>query len=96
MDYPLLSAFLTMTLFFVWVLWIFLLIRTITDIFRNHYLGGWGKAGWLLFVLVLPFLGVLTYLVAHGRSMSERDLAQLQRQEEAFQSYVRSTARVPS
>jgi hypothetical protein len=72
------------------------LIKVITDIFRSHDLGGWGKAGWLLFVTFLPLAGVLTYLVAHGRSMSERDLAQLKRREEALQGYAHSTARVPS
>lgn len=96
MDYPLFSAFLTIAFFFLWVLWIFLLIRTITDIFRSHDLGGWGKAGWLLFVIILPFIGVLTYLVARGRSMSERELTQLKQRDEALQDYVRSIVRVPS
>jgi hypothetical protein len=96
MDYPLLEAFLTMLWFFLWILWIFLLVRIITDIFRSHDLGGWGKAGWLLFVILLPFLGVFVYVVARGRSMGERDVAQARKQEAEFQDYVRTTAKIPS
>ncbi|WP_020580112.1 SHOCT domain-containing protein [Actinopolymorpha alba] len=96
MDYPLLGAFFTMLWFFLWILWIFLLVRIIIDIFRSQDLGGWGKAGWLLLVLILPFLGVFVYVVARGRSMGERDLAQASKQEQAFQEYVRTTARIPS
>jgi hypothetical protein len=96
MDYPLLSAFLTMAFFFLWVLWIFLLVKIVVDIFRSQDLGGWGKAGWLLFVIVLPYLGVFVYLVARGRSMSEREVAKLKEQEQVFKDYVRTTARVPT
>ncbi|MGW0230646.1 SHOCT domain-containing protein [Actinopolymorpha singaporensis] len=96
MDYPLLNAFLTMFWLFLWILWIFLLVKVITDIFRSQDLGGWGKAGWTLFVIVLPFLGVFVYLVAHGREMSEREMTRAREQEQAIQEYVRSTARVPS
>ncbi|GAA2759093.1 SHOCT domain-containing protein [Actinopolymorpha rutila] len=96
MDYPLLNAFLTMLWLFLWILWIFLLVKVITDIFRSHDLGGWGKAGWTLFVIVLPFLGVFVYLIAHGREMSEREMARAKDQEQAVQEYVRTTARVPS
>src|SRR5437879_1307850 len=60
-DYPLLSAFWTMLVFFLWIMWFVLLFRIIVDIFRDDSLGGWAKAGWLLFVIVLPFLGVLVY-----------------------------------
>jgi type VI protein secretion system component VasK len=96
MDYPLLSAFLTMMFFFLWVLWIFLLVKIVVDIFRSHDVGGWGKAGWLLFVIVLPFLGVLVYLIARGGSMSEREMGRAKEQEQEFQNYVRSAARVPT
>ena len=68
---PLLDVFFTMMWFFLWVLWLFLLFRVITDIFRSRDLGGWGKAGWLVFVIVLPFLGVLVYLIARGHKMAE-------------------------
>jgi Phospholipase_D-nuclease N-terminal len=66
MSYPLLNVFLTMMWFFLWVLWIYLLIRVIADIFRSRDLGGWAKAGWLAFVIILPFLGVFGYLIARG------------------------------
>ena len=89
---PLLDVFLTMMWFFLWVLWLFLLFRVILDIFRSRDLGGWGKAGWLVFVIVLPFLGVLVYLIARGHKMADRDAAQAQAQDEAFQAYVRQAA----
>jgi Short C-terminal domain/Phospholipase_D-nuclease N-terminal len=89
---PLLDAFLTMMWFFLWVLWFFLLFRVIMDIFRSRDLGGWGKAGWLVFVIILPFLGVLVYLVARGHKMTERDVAQAQQQDEAFRAYVQEAA----
>ena len=80
---PLLDVFWTMMWFFLWVLWFFLLFRVIMDIFRSRDLGGWGKAGWLVFVIVLPFLGVLVYLIARGGKMADRDAAQAQAQDEA-------------
>ena len=92
MTYPLLDAFLTMMWFFLWILWIFLLVRIIMDIFRSSDLGGWGKAGWTVFIVLLPFLGVFVYLIARGRKMSEREVRQAQAQEEEFRSYVRSAA----
>ena len=60
-SYPLANAFWTMLWFFLWILWFFLLFRIILDIFRSKDLGGWGKAGWLIFVCILPFLGCLLY-----------------------------------
>ena len=92
MSYPLLDVFLTMMWFFLWILWIFLLVRIVMDIFRSHDLGGWGKAGWLIFVVVLPFLGVLVYLIARGRKMTDREVRQARAQDEAFRAYVRQTA----
>jgi Phospholipase_D-nuclease N-terminal/Short C-terminal domain len=77
---PLLDVFWTMMWFFLWVLWFFLLFRVIMDIFRSHDLSGWGKAGWLVFVVVLPFLGVLGYVIARGGKMAARDAAQAQAQ----------------
>ena len=75
---PLLDVFLTMMWFFLWVLWLFLLFRVIVDIFRSRDLGGWGKAGWLVFTIVLPFLGVLVYLIARGGKMADREVSQAQ------------------
>jgi hypothetical protein len=78
MSYPLLDAFLTMMFFFLWVLWIYLLVKVIADIFRSRDIGGWGKAGWLAFVIFLPFLGVFGYLIARGGEMADRESAQAQ------------------
>ncbi len=89
---PLLDAFLSMMWFFLWILWLFLLFRVITDIFRSRDLGGWGKAGWVTFVIILPFLGVLLYLIARGRKMTERDVADAQAQDKAFRAYVQEAA----
>ena len=89
---PLLDAFLTMMWFFLWVLWFFLLFRIIMDIFRSKDLGGWGKAGWLAFVIILPFLGVFVYLIARGHKMAEHDVTQAQQQDQAMRAYVREAA----
>jgi len=91
-DYPLLNLFWTMLWLFLWVLWFFLLFKVISDIFRSHDMGGWGKAGWLIFVILLPYIGVLIYLIVRGRSMSERDVAQAKDSEAAFKAYIRETA----
>ncbi|WP_407989783.1 SHOCT domain-containing protein [Kitasatospora sp. CMC57] len=91
-NYPALDLFWTMMELFLWILWFFLLFKVITDIFRSHDMGGWGKAGWMLFVIVLPYLGVLVYLIARGRSMSRRDAEQVQQSEAAFKEYVRQAA----
>ncbi|MFE0648021.1 SHOCT domain-containing protein [Streptomyces sp. NPDC059534] len=91
-DYPLLNVFWTMLMLFLWVLWFMLLFRIIGDIFRDDELGGWGKAGWTAFVILLPFLGVFVYLIARGRTMGERELKRIQQNEEQFRTYVRETA----
>jgi hypothetical protein len=87
-SYPLLNAFWTILYFFVFFLWLMILFRVIWDIFRSHDLGGWGKAGWLLFILILPFLGVFVYLIARGGSMHERDVRVAQAENQAFRSWV--------
>lgn len=92
MDYPLLDAFLTMLWFFLWVMWFVMLFRIFGDIFRDDSMGGWAKAGWTIFVCVLPFVGVFIYLIARGRGMGERDVRQRQQQEHAFRSYVQEAA----
>ncbi|MFF9405472.1 SHOCT domain-containing protein [Streptomyces anandii] len=91
-DYPLLSAFWTMLWFFLWIMWFVLLFRVVVDIFRDDDMGGWAKAGWLVFCIVLPFLGVFVYVIARGKTMGQREVAQAQRQQEAFNSYIRETA----
>jgi hypothetical protein len=72
--------------------WISMLFMIFADIIRDHELSGWGKALWMLFIIVLPWLGALVYLIVRGRSMNERALAQSQRNEQAFSQYVRDTA----
>ena len=91
-DYPILSLIWIMFMFFVFVLWIWLLISVFMDIFRSHDLGGGVKAVWVLFVIILPFLGVLVYLIARGGKMHERAVEQATAQQKAFDSYVKQTA----
>ncbi|MGV9271543.1 SHOCT domain-containing protein [Kitasatospora sp. NPDC003701] len=91
-DYPLLNLFWTMLELFLFILWFFLLFKIISDIFRSHDMGGWGKAGWLIFVILLPFLGVFVYLIVRGRSMGERDVAQAKEADAAFKAYVKEAA----
>ncbi|MBM9509474.1 SHOCT domain-containing protein [Actinacidiphila acididurans] len=91
-DYPLLGVFWTIFFFGLAVLWFMLLFRVVADIFRDHDLDGWGKTGWLLFVILLPFLGVFVYVVVRGRQMSARETAHAQARQRAFDSYVRTTA----
>ncbi|MYW70119.1 SHOCT domain-containing protein [Streptomyces sp. SID8379] len=73
-------------------MWFFLLFRIITDVFRDRELSGWAKAGWMIFCIVLPFLGVFVYVIVRGKGMGERDAEQTRRAQEAFQDYVRKAA----
>jgi hypothetical protein len=88
----LLGLFWTMLIFFMWIVWIMLLIRVFADILRSHDMGGLAKALWSIFVILFPFLGVFVYMIARGRSMTQRDVAVAQQHEVAFQSYVRGVA----
>jgi hypothetical protein len=81
-----------MMFFFLWILWFFLLFRVILDIFRSRDLSGWGKAGWLIFAIILPFVGVFVYLIARGHKMADRDAADAKAQDEAFRAYVQDAA----
>jgi Phospholipase_D-nuclease N-terminal len=91
-DYPFLDVFWTMLVFFFWVIWIWLLITVFSDLFRRRDVSGWGKAAWTLFVVVLPYLGVLVYLIAQGKHMAERRMAEAQASRAAFDDYVRDVA----
>ena len=91
-DYPILGLFWTMLWLFLWIAWIVVLFRVIADLFRNRDMGGWTKALWLIFVVIVPFLGVFIYVIVHGRSMNERDIEQARAQEAAFRSYVQDAA----
>ena len=65
-GYPLLDAFWTMFMFFIWLLWIFLVVYVLMDIFRSRDISGWGKAGWIILVIFLPLIGILTYEIVHS------------------------------
>ena len=91
-SYPLLNAFWTILEFFLLVLWIWLLIMVFIDIFRSADLSGGAKALWVLFVIILPLLGVLIYLIARGGKMHERAVQQAQAQDAALRQYVQQTA----
>ncbi|HEY7359986.1 MAG TPA: SHOCT domain-containing protein [Streptosporangiaceae bacterium] len=91
-SYPLLNVFWSMFIFFLWVIWIWILITVFIDIFRSHDLSGWAKTLWFLFVLFIPLLGVLVYLIARGGKMHERAVRQAQRQDQEFRQYVQQAA----
>ena len=82
----------TMFIFFLWIIWIWLLIVVFMDLFRNHESSGWAKAGWCIFIILLPFLGVFIYLIAEGRGMAERRQREVQSAQTDFDSYVKSVA----
>src|SRR5271154_1138253 len=91
-QYPILDFFLTMLEFFLFVIWIWLLIVVFADIFRSHDLGGMAKALWVIFVVIVPFLGVFVYLIARGGKLHERQAEQAAAQQKAFDAYVKQAA----
>ena len=91
-SYPLLNIFWTMVEFFLWVVWIWILIMVFIDIFRSHDLSGWAKALWFLFVLFIPLIGVLVYLIARGGKMHERAARQAQQQDAEARAYIEQAA----
>jgi hypothetical protein len=91
-DYPFMDLLWSMIIFFAWVAWIWILIVILTDVFRRHDIGGWTKALWTIFLVVIPFLGVLVYLVAQHDGMAERQQKDVQAQQAQFDSYVRQAA----
>ena len=91
-DYPLLSIFWTMLWIYLLFAWFMVLFRVIADIFRNHEMRGFSKAIWLIVVVVLPLLGVLIYVLAHGDEMAQRRIAEAQAQDAAMRSYVQDAA----
>jgi len=91
-NYPVLDIFWSILEFFLWVIWIWLLIWIFIDIFRSHDLSGWAKALWFLFVLIIPLVGVLVYLIVRGGSMHERAVQQANQQDQAFRHYVQQAA----
>ncbi len=91
-SYPFLDVLWTMFIFFLWIIWFWLLFTVFIDIFRRHDLSGWSKALWLIFVIVLPFLGVFIYLITQNEGMTQRNIDRAQAQKAQFDDYVRTTA----
>lgn len=91
-DYPFLDILWTMIIFFVWIAWIWMLVLILSDVFRRRDIGGWAKAAWCLFVIVVPFLAALIYLIAEHDGMAERSAKDAQGQREQMDAYVRSVA----
>jgi ABC-type multidrug transport system fused ATPase/permease subunit len=81
-----------MIIFFAWVVWLWIAITVLVDVFRRHDIGGWHKAFWVVFVIILPFLGVLVYLLSNHDGMRERNIAQAKQQQKQFDDYVKETA----
>ena len=92
---PILDIFLTTLYFFLFIIWIWLLFMVFIDIFRSHDMGGWAKGLWVIFIIVMPYLGVLVYLIARGGKMHERAAQQAALQQKAFDQYVKQTAGTP-
>ena len=91
-DYPFLNVFWTILVFFLWVAWFMLLFRVFGDVFSRHDIGGGTKTLWLIFVILVPFLGVFVYLIANNDGMTERALQRAQAQQKQVDEYVRTTA----
>ena len=91
-DYPLLEVFWTMLIFFAFFIWIWILVTVFSDLFRRKDISGWGKTGWIIFVIVLPYLGVFVYLIAEHKGMTERTISQQQAAQAQMDQYVKSVA----
>jgi hypothetical protein len=91
-DYPFMDVLWSMIIFFFWVIWIWIVITVLMDVFRRHDIGGWAKAAWVIFVVILPWLGVLIYLIAEHDGMRERGMKEAQVQQQAFDERVRDAA----
>lgn len=91
-DYPFLEVFWTMIIFFAWVAWIWMIVGIFTDIFRRHDASGWTKALWIVFLILVPFLGALVYLIVNGGGMAQRGAERSRQAQEHFAGYVQSVA----
>jgi hypothetical protein len=91
-DYPFFSVLGSMLIFFAWVIWFWLLITVFADIFRRHDLGGGGKTLWIIFTILLPFLGVFIYLITQHDGMQDRSMKQVEAQQAHMDAYVKSVA----
>jgi hypothetical protein len=95
-DYPFLDVLWTLIIFFTWVVWIWIMIVILTDVFRRRDIGGWTKALWVVFLIVLPFLGALVYLIAQHDGMAQRSAKEAEGQKAQFDDYVRTVAGGPA
>ena len=91
-DYPFLDILWTMFIFFLFIIWIWILITVFADIFRRKDASGFTKAAWIVFVILLPYLGVLVYLIANHDGMADRNIQQIQQQQQATDAYIKSVA----
>jgi hypothetical protein len=91
-DYPFLDVLWTLLIFFAWVIWFWLLIIIISDVFRRHDIGGGKKTVWLVFLILLPFVGVFTYLIVNNDGMNKRNVERAQAQKSQFDDYVRTVS----
>ena len=91
-DYPFLDVLWTMIIFFAWVIWFWLLITVFVDVFRRRAIGGGAKVLWCIFVIILPFLGVFVYLLSQHDAMAERNMSQMQAQQQQTDAYIKSVA----
>jgi hypothetical protein len=91
-DYPFLSILGTMIIFFAWVIWIWMMVAILSDVFRRRDMSGWGKAAWTVFLIVLPFFGALAYLIGNHDGMADRNLEQAKASRAEFDDYVKTVA----
>ena len=91
-DYPFLDILWTMIIFFTWVVWLWMMFTILSDIFRRRDIGGWAKAAWTVFLILLPFLGALVYLIANHGGMTDRRVEDMQEAQAQFDDRVRSVA----
>ena len=95
-DYPFLDILWSMIIFFCWVIWIWMMIVILTDVFRRPDIGGWAKAAWTVFLIVLPFLGALIYLISQHDKMAERQMKDVRSQQAALDDHIRTVAGGPA
>jgi hypothetical protein len=91
-SYPFLNILWTTLIFFAWVIFIWIAITVLIDVFRRHDISGWGKAAWVIFVVIIPWIGVLVYLIANHDGMAERRMKEAQASQAQFDDYVRQAA----
>ena len=95
-DYPFLDVFWTLIIFFLWVIWIWFLIAILSDVFRRHDIGGGKKAVWCFFIIFLPVVGALTYVIVNGQGMAQRNVKEVQTAQQQTDDYIRSVAGGPA